>query len=268
MKSISKHITLCSVLAMAMLGVVPLRAGEAGKQFAEDLKQAHGWSTWPDDKLLALTANISFSDAMAPMQGRVIMTPDFASVRYEGSDGLVAIYKDGQAWVLEGQDMPGAHFLLPTVSYFIGAPFKLSDPGVNLDLMPEPLPMKAQQCPAAKVTFGEDVGDAPDDWYIAYQNPESGLLDGLAYIVTYFKSVEEAEKTPKMIVYADYTAVGDSEVQISRDWKFYHWNREEGPHGEVVYHQTLSEPEWLDADKKLFEITQGATNVTPDHMKN
>lgn len=259
--------TIILLTTLLLLVNLPARAQDDGQSFVEEIQNAHGWESWPEGKLLQARVNVTFSGGLAPLKGKLIMTPDFATVRYEGEDGTLAIYDDGQAWGLEGAEMNGAHFMLPTVSYFIGAPFKLDDPGAHVEVLPEPLVMNGQKFPAAKITFGENVGDAPDDWYIAYKNPDTGILEGLAYIVTYFKPTEEAEKTPKIIIYGDYAPVPGSEVLISRDWKFYPWTQDQGPRGEVVYQEQVSETEWLDYDPGLFDLPEGAKNLTPETMR-
>ena len=47
-----------------------------------------------------------------------------------------------------------------------------------------------------KISFDAGVGDAPDDWYIAFTD-DQGRMDALGYIVTYSKSQEEAEARPQ-----------------------------------------------------------------------
>ncbi len=240
-----------------------------GRDFAESIAQAHGFDTWPEGKVLKAQVDVKFGDKYSPLSGNLYMSRDFARNHYEQDDGAVeAWYKDGEAWISPADaQFEGAHFMLPTVAYFIGAPFKLGDSGVNVDVFEETLPMNDQTYPAAKITFGENVGDAPDDWYIVYQNPGSNILEGMAYIVTYSKSPEEAAKTPKMIVYGEYVTVGETEVKLSKDWKFFHWTKEDGPHGDAVFHVTIAQFDFVEPEPGLFDAPDDAKNVTPEHMQ-
>jgi len=76
--------------------------------------------------------------------------------------------------------------------------------------------------------------------------PDTHLLHAMGYIVTYGKSVEEAERSPSLIVYHDYHPVQG--VQISHRFDLWKWDEETGLVG--------------DAPKGTGEILT-ATFVTP-----
>lgn len=77
------------------------------------------------------------------------------------------------------------------------------------------------------MTFSNDVGDAPYDWYIPYSNPESILMEVAAYIVTAGGfTVEEAEEDPHAISYHDYKGVDG--IALAHSWKFWEWRKDSG----------------------------------------
>lgn len=76
--------------------------------------------------------------------------------------------------------------------YFFSLPFVAADQGVNqFDL--ESKTMGDVQYNGIKLTFGENVGDSPDDQYLLWLNAKSNQLEWINYSVTYWNE-ENAEK--------------------------------------------------------------------------
>ncbi len=71
-----------------------------------------------------------------------------------------------------------------TPFYFVGLPFVLADEGVILEEL-EPYEYKGVMYDLVKATYEDGTGDAPDDFYVIYLHPETGLMGGLRYIVSY-----------------------------------------------------------------------------------
>ncbi len=76
--------------------------------------------------------------------------------------------------------------------YFFGIPFVLADPGTHHEML-EPRVFKDDTYQVVKTSFGSNVGDAPEDYYLTYAGPETHKLKLLLYTVTYF-SGEAKEK--------------------------------------------------------------------------
>ena len=126
-----------------------------------------------------------------------------------------------------------ARFAAYTWSYFALMPFKLNDPGTHWnEVALDFLDSKS----AHQLTFGENIGDAPDDWYIVNTN-ENGLLYDAAYIVTAKSSVEEAESDPHAIRYENYKSIDG--IPMAHDWTFFAWNKQIGC-SDTLGHATLS----------------------------
>jgi len=68
--------------------------------------------------------------------------------------------------------------------YFYAMPFVLGDEGITYTAV-DPLEFDGKSYPGTKISFGADIGDAPDDNYILYRDPETNEMAWLAYTVTY-----------------------------------------------------------------------------------
>jgi len=136
---------------------------------------------------------------------------------------------------------------LPGITFF-SLPFKLTDPGTNWELV-DSLKIDSTSYATAKLTFGEDVGDAPDDWYVIYQQPQTGLLQAAAYIVTLGKTIEKAEENPHAIVYQDYKKVDG--IWVASRWTFHNWDKENGI-GEQLGDASIRNIKFFDAKDDLF----------------
>ncbi|MGK0357835.1 MAG: hypothetical protein ACI9U2_000118 [Bradymonadia bacterium] len=139
-----------------------------------------------------LLTSRAYHDMTAPVQGQI------------GWDGT-------QAWSTFDPSKAAPRFWALTPYYFVAMPFVLSDPGVILKVVSDS--PKAAGLPPAdviKVTFGADVGDAPDDFYYAYFAKDDGRMLALRYVVTYkpFMKPGMVHTPEKLLVYEDLKAAG------------------------------------------------------------
>jgi hypothetical protein len=77
-----------------------------------------------------------------------------------------------------------ARFYHNLMFYFYAMPFVLADEGITYTDAPA-LDIDGVQYPGTKIAFGDGVGDAPDDNYIIYNDPNTNEMAWLAYTVTY-----------------------------------------------------------------------------------
>jgi hypothetical protein len=94
---------------------------------------------------------------------------------------------DGEkAWSVNWQRRTPPRFLALLSFYFVGLPWLTADPGVHLS---EPrtgtLPDDPTEYITVKMTFGEGVGDTPDDYYLLFIDPSTHLLKATEFTVTY-----------------------------------------------------------------------------------
>ena len=160
------------------------------------------------------------------LNARITSKTNSTKVRLDSKDGMTLLY-DGEKVLQQpiDKDYPKARFDMFTWQYFFMAPFKFTDPGTNWESL-EDGKSGGKTYTRGKLTFDAGTGDAPDDWYIAYQDKETEMLAGLAYIVTYYGPKEDAEENPHAITYHNYQRING--VPIATNWKFWNWSDEEG----------------------------------------
>ncbi len=220
------------------------------------VEAAHGATAWRAQPAIEAQMTIEFGGREA-FAGTVLFEPSMAKVRLELADGTVAVYDGQDAWTAPADSaFQGARFHLLTWPYFMAAPMKLGDPGTHLEDLGKRVLDDDRSFPAARLTFGDGVGDSPDDWYVVYYDEKSARLEAMAYIVTFDKDKAEAEKEPHAITYEDYAALDG--VQIARLWQFWNWNAEEGIVGEPLGKATLHQVRFVEPPSGAFDKPTGA----------
>jgi hypothetical protein len=231
----------------------PAETADAG--FAGPIERAHGLAAWRSHPAFGSGLTVEFGGR--PMiEGRMLFRIDLGATRLELADGTVVVFDGTSAWVSPaGSNLPRARFHALTWPYFVAAPMKLSDPGTHL----EPLgsrQLQGETFDAARLTFDPGTGDSPDDWYVLYRDPGSGLLRAMAYIVTYDRSAAEAEAEPHAITYHDFAEVDG--VKLATAWKLWNWNEAEGIVGEPIGQARLADSRFLQPDLGAFDRVEGA----------
>ena len=164
-----------------------------------------------------------------------------------------------QAWYVSQDDKLDINprFWSLTPYYFIAMPFVLADPGVNLELLGEQS-VDDQAFDVVEVTFGEDVGDAPDDYYVVYFDQETRKVHGLRYVVSYKGFFPDGGHSPEKYMRFEGEQTVDG-ITLARNYPTYKWNKEEATIGEKVTAIELSEVEFRpDVKKEYFEAPDGA----------
>ncbi|MEO1652927.1 MAG: hypothetical protein AAFU64_05240, partial [Bacteroidota bacterium] len=175
-----------------------------------------------------------------------------SKIRLEKKDGTVLLYDGNDVFIRPDTAMyPGARFDMFTWSYFFMAPFKFSDLGAQWEDKGD-LSLGEKSYPAARLTFSSEVGDTPDDWYIAYREPENDLLNALAYIVTFGTTTEKANEEPHAITYHDYQEIEG--IPFAQEWKFWQWNEQDGL-GDEIGSATLSNIQFVAPETDFFEMS-------------
>ncbi len=86
-----------------------------------------------------------------------------------------------------------------TPYYFAGMPFVFADPGVFLN-QEDDVEYEGTTYQVVKATFGDGVGDAPDDYYILYITPETSRLAAIRYVVSYPAYFKKGEHTQEKLM--------------------------------------------------------------------
>jgi hypothetical protein len=158
-------------------------------------------------------------------------------VEDEASDAEARFGWNGEvAWITPSKDaFPiTPRFWALTPYYFVGIPFVLADPGTRFERLDD-AELDGKTWNLVKVTFSDGTGDAPDDYYIVYLDPDSHALHALRYVVSYpgFEGVmfEEGGHTPETLMrYTEPTQVDGLGFHRRLDtWK---WNADDGVPGD------------------------------------
>lgn len=210
------------------------------------IEKAHHQDDWYSHAAFLSDIHIRFG-GKDRIIGTMTTTPSMSGTRIDHDNGKSVIWDGQTAWVSPSDaSMSGARFDILTWPYFLAAPIKLDDPGTNHAFTGKSMVDGKVYDDTVKLTFDSGVGDAPDDWYIIYKNPETDYLDALAYIVSFGKDAEGIAKSePHAIIYEDYRMVDG--IPIPHEWTFRLWSEELGVHGDVLGTASLSNARFVDS---------------------
>ncbi|MGH9361520.1 MAG: hypothetical protein ACRD2T_06345, partial [Thermoanaerobaculia bacterium] len=173
------------------------------QQFATPIEQTHGLGAWSGKPALRGDMVATFGGKVRN-QGTILFRTDSTASRYDFSDGTLLVFDGRDAWVSPStSDFQRARYHLRAWPYLLAAPFKLRDHGVRFEDLGE-RELAGKTYSAARLTFLEGAGDTPDNWMIAYRDPETNRLAAMAFIDAYGKSLAEAELDPRAVVFSDW----------------------------------------------------------------
>ncbi|UZO79417.1 hypothetical protein NBT05_10615 [Aquimarina sp. ERC-38] len=230
--------------------------------FVKTIEKAHQKETFLNKKAVSFNIKISFG-GKERFNGTVLQLTNSSKIILTESNGDQVLF-DGKEVYLSPEDAKdkGARFNIFTWSYFFALPYKLNDPGTKWAMEQDRTLYKDDvEYATAKLTFGEGVGDAPDDWYLVYRDPASQLIKAAVYIVTFGSKgdIAKAEADPHAIVYDNYEMVEN--IPIATSWKFYEWSEDKGL-GKELGEATLSNIKFLQANPGTFVIPDNAKKVS------
>lgn len=131
------------------------------------------------------------------------------------AEGLyVQVFNRDTAWAtLNGKPLPSDHpaveeaeYVGRDVFYWFGLPYKLRDPGVNLDAT-----ALAEGGYEVRVTFGDQVGAHPGDRYFYYFRDDDPFPEEVHY-------VEEGSDSRSRTLWSDFTEAGPLTYVGVRRW--------------------------------------------------
>ncbi len=218
--------------------------------FAQGIESAHNKTDWNNKKAVSFDISLSFG-GQERLNGKVTSFTNSSKVRVDKNNNTQLIYDGKQVYLCPADaEAKGARFDMFTWQYFFALPFKLTDPGTNWETL-ESVEMGENKFDVGKLTFGDNIGDAPEDWYVVYQERETGLLHGAGYIVTFGSGdPAKAEENPHGIVYSEYKVIDG--IPVATKWSFHNWSLKNG-FGEKLGEATLSNITFFEAEDKLFE---------------
>lgn len=216
----------------------------------QGVQRAHGAKAWSGKPALRTDIHIEFGGNEF-LSGTMTFDTTSGLSRLELKDETVLVFDGARAWISPAaSELTGARFHLLTWPYFLAAPFKLADPGTHLESK-EFRRLGLQFHESAKLTFDSGVGDTPDDWYLLFVDSITKRLAGMAYIVTYGTSPEDAEKEPHVIVFDGYRTIAG--VTLSTAWTFHDWDPDSPTLGEPIGRVRLSNLEFIVPEEDIFK---------------
>lgn len=218
-----------------------LESSPAGQNIWQAIEAHGGLSRWYGNGPIQFHFNYQPLDGNIPRNTIQISDNWSAKARQKiATDTSLQFGWDGQqAWALpDTSKIPfDARFWALTPYYFVGIPFVLADEGVYLEEAGQDN-LEGITYDLVKVTFGEGVGDAPDDYYVIYLHPESHLVGAYRYVVSYPAYFPEGGHTPEKIMVLDGKQVVE-EIVFPEGYRTFMWKDEKA--GEHVTNITLSD---------------------------
>ncbi len=229
-------------------------------QEVQDLVKKHNIIEFYKHDAVSFDINLTFNN-QERLNATIYSKTNSSKVKVEKADGTILFFDSKEVFIKPDTAIyDKARFDALTWSYFALAPFKFTDDGTQWgEIKQMPFKNEEDSIQSIKLSFEDGVGDAPEDWYQVYINEETGLLDAMAYIVTFGNTTQyEAEKNPHAIVYSNYRPYEGA--ILSATWKFHNWNEETGL-GEQIGEATLKNIQFLDETEDLFTLDEEATRV-------
>ncbi|MBP2832250.1 hypothetical protein J8281_08635 [Aquimarina sp. U1-2] len=229
-------------------------------QYITNIEKAHHKEAFLNHKMISFKINIRFRGKQR-LDGKVTMLTNSAKIRIDKKDGSKLIYTGEKAYLCpKDASEKGARFDMFTWTYFFGMPYKLNDPGTKWELG-DSKPLHSIDHQTAKLTFEPGTGDAPDDWYIIYTDPDQNILKAAAYIVTFGSQgdTSKAEANPHAIYYTNFETIEG--IPFATKWVFYGWTEEKGL-TDKIGEATITDITFLQEEGALFETPDNAKEIT------
>lgn len=238
------------ILIVGTVFLVACNADQEKQSFAENVESAHKKDAFLAETAVQFDLFLRFNEKTR-LDGTLTLLTNSTKGKIEEKNGSVLYYDNETVYVAPDSSLNASsiRFKAYTWSYFFLLPYKLTDDGTKW----EDYPKKAiadEVFNAEKLTFESGTGDAPDDWYILYQDQKSELLKYAAYIVTANKTVAEAEEDPHAIAYSNYEDIDG--VPIATEWTFHGWDLAKNRPTELLGTAFISNIKFVDTADAFF----------------
>jgi hypothetical protein len=203
-------LTITAVLAIAASAARGDPASEARDVVARMVKAHGGLDAWRNAPAVSFTDRFVMPDG-SETSSRVIVEQGRrrSTLDVLGSDAHMA-WDGEKAWSVDwDQDLP-PRFLAQLDYYFLNLVWLTQDPGVHLAHEGRrSVRGSGTEYHLVRMTFGEGVGDTPEDYYLLFVDPDTHRLHGCEYIVTYAPILPEGVKTtpPHELIYDEWAEV-------------------------------------------------------------
>lgn len=232
-----------------------LSATAEGKVVWESIERHGGLEAWFEKEV------VDFRFDYRPKEGTRRNTQQqidlwSSRARHQTTDGAEFGWTGSKAWISPADSDPGvnARFWALTPYYFVAVPFVLGDPGIQLEDAGAQ-EFEGTMYDTIKVTFEDGVGDAPDDYYVVYFDPESRRVGGLRYVVSYPGFFPDGGHSPEKFMAYDGELIVDG-ITFAETYRTFEWDGES--EGDVVTETTLSNVSFKPLDSAHFSAPENA----------
>lgn len=187
-----------------------LEGSEAGRQLLDTIGAHGGLAAWfaqgPIEFRFRYGPHDEDPGAMIDSVQQIDTWRGFATHHLTSTPEVRFGWSEEGAWQTASDDAIGTNprFWALTPYYFLGIPWVLADSGVQLSDLSE-LQVDGERFLTLRASFGEGVGDAPDDYYVLLIDPDTDRVRGVRYVVSYPGFYDEGEHSPeKVLFYEDY----------------------------------------------------------------
>lgn len=175
-------------------------------------------------------------------------------IRLESSEQTIG-YDGENVWMVpDTADASRARFYHNLYFYFYAMPFVVGDPGAVYEDV-EPLELDGKTYQGIKVSYGEGIGDSPDDNYIIWYDPDTKKMEWLMYTVTYTSG--EPSEEYSLIKYEDWESVEGVLLPTTLQWYVYDGEVVGEKRGEPAVFSNIQLSTDAPSDE-LFEMPSGA----------
>lgn len=142
--------------------------------------------------------------------------------------------------------------------YFYAMPFVLADPGINYTSV-EPTELQGKKYEGIKISYNDGVGDSSKDEYILYYNPDTYVMEWLAYTVT-FRDQKQSNDW-HFVKYEKWQEVNGFQLPRKMVW----WNVKDGKPSEAKSSLKFGKVALTETklDAAIFEKPSEAEYVKP-----
>lgn len=171
------------------------------------------------------------------------------------NDTAYTIGFDGtNVWITPDKEkMKSPKFFHNLYFYFFALPFVVADPGTNQTYLGEQT-FNGSNYKKIRITYGDNVGESPEDQYILWIDAQTNLLSFINYSVTYFDS--SRGENYNAAVYSEWKDIQG--IKIPGILSSFRWTADSL--GEARGSNTFSNVRFSTEvpDQSLFEVPQGA----------
>ncbi|WP_445721576.1 heat-shock protein Hsp90 [Flavobacterium sp.] len=225
-------------------------------EFTKGIEATHKKAEFLANDVISYDLMVNFG-GKEYLAGKFTQTVDGTLIRMERADGEVVLYDGKEVYTNKADaNLKGDRFDIFTWPYFVTLPYKLNDNGTIWSDFQD-LPFYGENVATGKLTFEANIGDAPDDWYYIYKDAQNHLV-GAAYIVSFGKGKEAAEKEPHAVKYTTFLETNG--IPFATEWTYHMWTLETG-FGDEIGKAKVANIVFSKKNEALFEKPENATLV-------